>query len=128
MLLASVQLPVEPRPCSETGELKVAPENIALVLCTLPSPVNAAVRARSPSKTWIVTAGWLSACVEKVCAFLVGTVVCWFHVNLFTSRTCPNPNRRRRVPQGAHARFFEYDSSSAHHAPEWRRAIHAHPR
>ena len=30
---------------------------------------------RSPSKTWINTAGWLSWYVEKVCDFLVGMTV-----------------------------------------------------
>ena len=30
------------------------------------------VSALSPSKTWMLTAGWLSACVEKICALRVG--------------------------------------------------------
>ena len=30
---------------------------------------------RSPCKTWISTAGWLSAAVENVCDLLVGIVV-----------------------------------------------------
>merc|ERR1719378_536172 len=40
-----------------------------------PSLLLSFVRERSPSKTWMVTAGWLSEYVEKVCDFFVGTVV-----------------------------------------------------
>mmetsp|Transcript_14914 Transcript_14914/g.45582 ORF Transcript_14914/g.45582 Transcript_14914/m.45582 type:complete len:355 (+) Transcript_14914:631-1695(+) len=40
-----------------------------------PSLLLSLVRARSPSYTWIVTAGWLSAYVEKICFLLAGMVV-----------------------------------------------------
>jgi len=40
----------------------------------LPSRWLSLVMARSPSKTWMLTAGWLSAYVENVCALRVGIV------------------------------------------------------
>mmetsp|Transcript_110152 Transcript_110152/g.284650 ORF Transcript_110152/g.284650 Transcript_110152/m.284650 type:complete len:210 (+) Transcript_110152:528-1157(+) len=41
----------------------------------LPSKLLSFVMARSPSKTWMSTPGWLSAYVVKVCPFFVGMVV-----------------------------------------------------
>src|SRR5271170_2709880 len=41
----------------------------------LPRRLLSLVRARSPSKTWIKTPGWLSEKVEKVSDFFVGMVV-----------------------------------------------------
>ena len=41
----------------------------------LPSRLLSRVNARSPSYTWIVTPGWLSAYVEKVCDLRTGMVV-----------------------------------------------------
>mmetsp|Transcript_23246 Transcript_23246/g.25791 ORF Transcript_23246/g.25791 Transcript_23246/m.25791 type:complete len:226 (-) Transcript_23246:982-1659(-) len=40
----------------------------------VPSGWLSLVMARSPSKTWMCTPGWLSAYVEKTCDFLVGIV------------------------------------------------------
>mmetsp|Transcript_74161 Transcript_74161/g.204253 ORF Transcript_74161/g.204253 Transcript_74161/m.204253 type:complete len:278 (-) Transcript_74161:279-1112(-) len=41
----------------------------------LPSRWQSLVMVRSPSKTWIITAGWLSWYVEKTCDFFVGITV-----------------------------------------------------
>mmetsp|Transcript_25358 Transcript_25358/g.59171 ORF Transcript_25358/g.59171 Transcript_25358/m.59171 type:complete len:434 (+) Transcript_25358:700-2001(+) len=41
----------------------------------LPSRWQSLVIVRSPSKTWIITAGWLSWYVEKTCDFFVGMTV-----------------------------------------------------
>ncbi|PWV06959.1 putative heat-shock protein hsp70 [Trypanosoma cruzi] len=41
----------------------------------VPSRWQSFVIARSPSKTWMCTPGWLSAYVEKIWLFLVGIVV-----------------------------------------------------
>mmetsp|Transcript_29772 Transcript_29772/g.77015 ORF Transcript_29772/g.77015 Transcript_29772/m.77015 type:complete len:450 (+) Transcript_29772:691-2040(+) len=41
----------------------------------LPRRWQSLVMVRSPSKTWIMTAGWLSWYVEKTCDFLVGMTV-----------------------------------------------------
>jgi len=60
------------------------------------------VRERSPSNTWIVTAGWLSEYVENVCDFFVGTVVLRGMSTVITSPAVSRPSesgvtsRRRR--------------------------------
>ena len=41
----------------------------------LPNVMLSATMERSPCNTWISTAGWLSAAVEKTCDFLAGIVV-----------------------------------------------------
>jgi hypothetical protein len=59
-----------------------------------PSLLLSLVRERSPSKTWMVTAGWLSLYVEKVCDFLVGTVVLRGISTVMTSPAVSRPRDR----------------------------------
>mmetsp|Transcript_77918 Transcript_77918/g.154776 ORF Transcript_77918/g.154776 Transcript_77918/m.154776 type:complete len:352 (-) Transcript_77918:618-1673(-) len=57
-----------------------------------PSLLLSLVRERSPSKTWMVTAGWLSEYVENVCDFLVGTVVLRGMRTVITSPAVSRPS------------------------------------
>ena len=57
-----------------------------------PSDLLCSANSRSPCSTWIVTAFWLSAAVEKICDFLVGIVV-------FRSMSLVNTPPRVSMPE-----------------------------
>ena len=60
----------------------------------LPNRVLSFVMARSPSNTWIMTPGWLSEYVEKICDFLIGIVLLRLIILVMTPPAVSRPRLR----------------------------------
>ena len=80
--------------------------------------------ARSPSKIWMVTAGWFSTAVEKIWLFLVGMTVLRGMIFVITSPTVSIPNVNGLISNTTESQSV----CSPESAPAWKAAPYANQR